>query len=102
MQSLLIANPLGFARDPRCLCRITTIQLTEQAYFSSQARPSVISCILLPLPSGLAKIVSSASPLFRLSMEELGVIRSLPSLVQPWPLRFVPIQHKRFSHSTCS
>src|SRR3954469_3395227 len=80
-------NPLG--PDRRCLCQITTIQLTEQAYFSSQARPSVISCILLPLPFGLTKIVSSASPRFRLSMEELGVIRSLPSLVQPWPLRFV-------------
>ena len=43
---------------------------------------------LLPPFSGFTKIVSAASPRFRLSIEEAGVIRSLPSLVQPWALRF--------------
>ena len=45
-------------------------------------------CTLLPPFSGCTKIVSSASPRFRLSIEEAGVIRSLPCLVQPWALRF--------------
>src|SRR4029079_1005986 len=45
-------------------------------------------CTLLPPLSGLTKIVSSASPRFRLSIEEAGVIRSLPSLLQPCALRF--------------
>src|SRR6516162_1630750 len=43
-------------------------------------------CTLLPSFSGFTKIVSSASPRFRFSMEDAGVIRSLPSLVQPWVL----------------
>ena len=57
-------------------------------YFSSQARPSVIIFTLLPPLSGFTKIVSSASPRFRLSIAEAGVTRSLPCLVQPWALRF--------------
>jgi hypothetical protein len=48
-----------------------------------------MNCTLLPPFSGCTKIVSSASPRFRLSIAEPGVIRSLPCLVQPWPLRFV-------------
>ena len=67
---------------------MTTSPLGEHAYFSSQARPSVMICTLLPPFSGCTKIVSSASPRFRLSIEEPGVIRSLPCLVQPWALRF--------------
>ena len=47
-----------------------------------------MTCTLLPPLSGLTKIVSSASPRFRLSIEEPGVIRSLPCFVQPWALRF--------------
>jgi len=42
----------------------------------------------LPPLSGFTKIVSSASPRFRFSIDEAAVIRSLPSLVQPWALRF--------------
>ena len=42
----------------------------------------------LPAFSGFTKIVSEASPRFRLRIEEFGVIRSLPSLVQPCALRF--------------
>ena len=42
----------------------------------------------LPPLSGFTKIVSSASPRFRFSIEEAAVIRSLPSLVQPCALRF--------------
>src|SRR5262245_46814844 len=57
-------------------------------YFSSQARPSVIILISLPPPSGLTKIVSSASPRFRFSIAEAGVMRSLPCFVQPCALRF--------------
>ena len=45
-------------------------------------------CTWLPPFSGFTKIVSSASPRFRFSIEEAAVIRSLPSLVQPWTLRF--------------
>src|SRR5947208_9917626 len=63
-------------------------KISDRAYFSSQERPSVMICTLLPPFSGLTKIVSSASPRFRLSIEEGAVIRSLPSLVQPWVLRF--------------
>jgi hypothetical protein len=48
-----------------------------------------MNCTLLPPFSGCTKIVSSASPRFRLSIAEAGVIRSLPSLLQPWALRFV-------------
>src|SRR5215472_11217067 len=57
-------------------------------HFSSQARPSVIIFTPLPPPSGFTKIVSSASPRLRFSIAEAGVIRSLPSLVQPCALRF--------------
>jgi hypothetical protein len=46
-------------------------------------------CTVLPPPSGFTKIVSAASPRFRLSIEEAGVIRSVPSFVQPCALRFV-------------
>ena len=48
-----------------------------------------MTCTVLPPLSGLTKIVSSASPRFRLSIEEPGVIRSLPCFVQPCALRFV-------------
>ena len=53
-------------------------------YFPSQARPSVKIFTSLPPFSGFTKIVSAASPRFRLRIEDAGVIRSLPSLVQPW------------------
>ena len=59
-------------------------------------------CTLLPPLSGFTKIVSSASPRFRLSIEEAGVIRSLPCLVQPCALSSRPIRRKCFSHSLCS
>ena len=42
----------------------------------------------LPSFSGFTKIVSEASPRFRLRIEDSAVIRSLPSSVQPWALRF--------------
>ena len=45
-------------------------------------------CTLLPPLSGFTKIVSSASPRLRFSIEEAAVTKSLPSLVQPWALRF--------------
>ena len=57
-------------------------------YFSSQARPSVIIFTSLPPPSGFTKIVSSASPRLRFRIADAGVIRSLPSFVQPCALRF--------------
>src|SRR6266516_4659773 len=53
-----------------------------------QARPSVKICAWLPPFSGFTKIVSEASPRFRFSIEEAGVIRSPPLLVQPCALRF--------------
>ena len=59
---------------------MTTSPLDKHAYFSSQARPSVIIFTSLPPLSGFTKIVSSASPRFRFSIAEAGVIRSLPSL----------------------
>ena len=80
--------PSAFATDPRCLWRMTTSPLGEHAYFSSQARPSVIIFTSLPPLSGFTKIVSSASPRFRFSIAEAGVIRSLPCFVQPCALRF--------------
>src|SRR5205809_3894203 len=64
------------------------IRNRDGAYFSSQARPSVKIFTSLPPFSGFTKIVSAASPRFRFSIAEAGVIRSLPCLVQPWVLRF--------------
>src|SRR6266404_192510 len=61
---------------------------TGRDYSSSQERPSVKICTWLPPSAGFTKIVSSASPRFRFSIEEEGVTRSLPFLVQPWILRF--------------
>src|SRR5205809_2622628 len=64
------------------------IRNRDGAYFSSQARPSVKIFTSLPPFSGFTKIVSAASPRLRFSIEEAAVTRSLPSLVQPWALRF--------------
>src|SRR5437867_1134003 len=61
---------------------------TDRAYSSSQERPSVKICTWLPPSAGFTKIVSSASPRFRFSIDEAAVTRSLPFLVQPWTLRF--------------
>ena len=59
-------------------------------------------CTLLPPLSGFTKIVSAASPRFRLRIEDAGVTRSLPSLVQPWALRFAVNSAQTLSCSLCS
>src|SRR5437870_5922449 len=70
------------------LSMCSSIIARHRAYFSSQERPSVKIFTSLPPFCGFTKIVSAASPRFRFSIEEAGVTRSLPSLVQPWALRF--------------
>src|SRR5262245_41223170 len=78
-----LGTPQPWRRRPK------TMQRTNHPpYFSSQARPSVIIFTSLPPLSGFTKIVSAASPRLRFSIAEAGVIRSLPSLVHPWALRF--------------
>src|SRR5918996_931599 len=54
----------------------------------SQERPSVNIFTSLPPLSGFTKIVSVASPRFRLRIEDCAWTISTPSLVQPCALRF--------------